>query len=43
MDDFLSKRTCDRCGKPLTARIMSMFNTDVLCLECKEKERMHPD
>ncbi len=43
MDDFLKKKNCDRCGKPLTGRIMSMFNTDVICQECKEKERQHPD
>ena len=37
MDDFFKKKNCDRCGKPLTSRTMSMFNTDVICPECKEK------
>jgi len=22
---------------------MSMFNEDILCMECKEKEKQHPD
>lgn len=43
MDEFFSKKFCDRCGAELTVRIMSMFNQDVICLECKEKERQHPD
>ena len=43
MDDFFTKKHCDRCGAILTTRIMSMFNEDVICLDCKEKERQHPD
>ena len=39
MDDFFTKKFCDRCGKKLTVRIMSMFNTDCICPECKELER----
>lgn len=42
MDDFFSKKFCDRCGKPLTVRTMSMFNTDCICPECKEQERKNP-
>jgi len=43
MDDFFTKKNCDRCGKPLTkGRIMSMLNTDCICLECKAKEQAHP-
>ena len=42
-DSFFSKTRCDRCGAPLTVRIMSMFNEDVICMECKEKERQRPD
>lgn len=34
---------CDRCSKETLSTIMSMFNYDVLCLECKQKEREHPD
>lgn len=40
--DFFQKTHCDRCGHRLTARITSMFNTDTLCLTCKQKEEAHP-
>lgn len=41
--DFLQKANCDRCGKKLTVRMMSMFNTDTICLYCKKKEEANPD
>lgn len=41
MDKFFIKENCDRCGKSLNnGRIMSMYNTQCICLECKKKE-MH--
>ena len=43
MDDFFKKKTCDRCGAPLTVRIMSMFNEDVICMDCKSKEKQRAD
>ncbi len=40
MDKFFSQKHCDRCGGDLkSGRIMSMFNTDCICMKCKEKER----
>lgn len=43
-DPFFTKRRCDRCGAPLTGgRIMSMFNTDTLCMKCADEERKRPD
>ncbi len=43
MDKFFIQQTCDRCGGSLEGgRIMSMLNTDCLCLECKNKEKQHP-
>ena len=33
-DEFFTKKVCDRCGKPLTVRTMSYFNTDAICPEC---------
>ena len=44
MDEFFSKRICDRCGKMLAGGFsMSHFNTDSLCFDCLEAERQHPD
>jgi hypothetical protein len=43
MDDFFTKKFCDRCGKDLKIRTMSMFNEDVICMECKEEETHHPN
>ncbi len=43
MDDFFTKKTCDRCGKPLKSRTMSRFNTDCICHECDEAEKQMPE
>lgn len=43
MDDFFKKQFCDRCGKKLTVRIMSMYNEDCLCMECKKEEEKRED
>lgn len=43
-DPFFTRRTCDRCHKPLTnGRIMSKFNEDCICMECSAKERELPE
>ena len=42
-DEFFTKKNCDRCGRPLTVRTMSFFNTDAICPECAEAERKRPD
>lgn len=34
---------CERCGKPTIGLIMSIFNTEMICIDCKEKEDVHPD
>lgn len=34
---------CERCGKKAAAFTMSMFCEEHICMECKEKERRHPD
>jgi hypothetical protein len=36
------KQVCDRCGKETISTIVSMFNTDEICNECKERERQDP-
>lgn len=33
---------CARCGRQIAVSIVSRFNTDILCVECSEKERAHP-
>ena len=43
MDKFFTQKKCDRCGTSLAqGRIMSMLNTDCICLKCKEKEKQDP-
>ena len=44
MDPFFAKKNCDRCGGSLAeGRIMSMFNTDCICMKCKDEERKRAD
>ena len=44
MDTFFTQKTCDRCGGSLEGgRIMSMYNTDCICMTCKDKERSRSD
>ena len=38
----MKEKICQRCHKPTFATIMSMFNMDIICMECKDKERNHP-
>lgn len=34
---------CDRCGQEAFIVTTSMFNTDTICINCKKKEKRHPD
>jgi hypothetical protein len=44
MENFFTKKFCDRCHASLEkGRIMSMYNEDCICLECKEKETQRND
>ena len=44
MDRFFTQKTCDRCGGSLDGgRILSMYSTECLCLDCKEKEKDRAD
>lgn len=36
-------QTCERCEKQTVVTTMSMFNTQMLCRDCLDKERRHPD
>ena len=33
---------CERCGQKTWATIMSMFNTQTICMECKQAEKKDP-
>lgn len=38
MDKFFTQENCDRCGESLkNGRIMSMFNKECICMDCKKK------
>lgn len=39
----LGNQTCQRCGNQTFGTIMSKFNTEIICMECKQREREHPD
>ena len=40
----MNKENCDRCEKPTGgSTTMSIFNQDVICLQCKRKEKLDPD
>ncbi len=41
----MRKDNCDRCGESTThsSTTMSIFNTDVICMSCKDKERKDPE
>ena len=33
---------CHRCNKETRCHTMSMFNEDLICMDCKSKERENP-
>lgn len=33
---------CERCGKQTNITIMSMFNTQTICMACKDAEEKDP-
>lgn len=36
----INKETCERCGAELKSRILSWFNTDVICMDkCWQEEQ----
>ena len=34
--------TCQRCRKETNCHTMSRFNTQLICMECLDKEQKHP-
>ena len=44
-DDFEAESwsgKCQRCGVKSNASTMSWFNTDLICMDCADKEKSHP-
>ncbi len=42
--NFFNQTNCDRCGGSLRGgRIMSMYNNDCICMECKKAEQKRED
>ncbi len=33
---------CDRCNGPAPESTMSRFNTEIICIWCEAKEKVHP-
>jgi hypothetical protein len=43
-DTFFTQTHCSRCGGDLkSGRIMSMFNTQCICMKCADKEKQDPE
>jgi len=40
---MMMSNVCNRCRKEVTVTTMSYFNEDTICMECRDKERAHPD
>ena len=38
-----SEYKCHRCGKESVGFIMSMFNTQMICIDCSEEEEKRSD
>ena len=44
MDRFFTQKNCDRCGGSLDGgRILSMYSTECICMNCKEREKARQD
>lgn len=39
----ITMSACDRCHKDTNVKIVSMFNTEEICLDCKDEEKKRPD
>ena len=40
--DLSNLKNCERCNKETNTFIMSMFNTQMICIDCKDKEKKNP-
>lgn len=39
----MSVHDCDRCGRETLVLTMSIFNTEMICMTCEQKEMEHPE
>ncbi len=39
----MSRQQCERCGGATTGLVMSMFNHQMICFDCKGLEKHHPE
>jgi hypothetical protein len=39
---MIAEQKCDRCHKPTLSTIMSKFNEEAICTDCKLREAAHP-
>lgn len=40
---YFAGTRCDRCYKETRISVVSYFNTDTICIDCRAKERAHPE
>lgn len=40
---MIATNRCQRCGKKVIARIMSMYDTKMICIDCSDKESKRND
>jgi len=39
---MIDKLRCHRCKEATPSTMMSRFNTEMICMDCDDKERAHP-
>lgn len=37
--EFFTQKQCDRCGKKLTVRTLSWFDSETICMDCEAEEK----
>lgn len=42
-ESFMNSNYCDRCKIVAKQTTMSIFNQDIICINCKEKEKKDPE
>ncbi len=42
-EGIMNMDICRRCGEKTSVTIMSMYNTQIICMKCKDEEAKRPD